>query len=186
MHAPARSACGGAPRTLRRQRDVDRGADRVPDIARERPGDVGRSSEACEVESGEIELDGLRLDQPWRIGGNGKRRDRHLRLARRVEPAHLVCGPQIDAAERQRAAESEQGTLRFALDRKQQSRIVPFRVLRGAAERRVGEISQLLPHATRGVSAPPAARAFPRSVRNPGRDDRCDRSSSHPRPSGRR
>jgi len=85
----------------------------------------------------------LRLAAPRsrRIRGDGKRRDRHLRLARRVEPAHLVRGPQIDAAERQGAAESEQGTLRLALDRKQQSGIAPFRIFRAAMFRKGEELT---------------------------------------------
>ena len=190
--AAPRSRAGGSSVTSTAR------ADRVPRVARERRGNVGAASEARQVESGEIELDRLRLDEPRRVGGHGERRDRHLRLARRGR-ARSARRRSTDRRRRTAARRRIRArALRRALDREQQPGVVAFRVRRGAAERRVARSSccaSSLARAfasarrrslTRADAARRAARASPRSARSRGRGDRCGRSSSRLPPSGRR
>ena len=87
----------------------------------------------------EIELQRLRFDDRRRVGWHAEFTDRDLRLAARIEPRDLVRGPQIDAAEGQRRAQSERFPLARASDRKEQCRIVAFGVVGWLAERRAVE-----------------------------------------------
>ncbi len=86
---------------------------------------------------------------------HGERAIGDLRLAGGVEPGQLVGGPQVDAAERQRGAESELRALRRALDREQERGIVAFGVRRRVAERRGVEVGHAATgHDTRRICAP--------------------------------
>ena len=207
-HVPGSSASGERPVRVRgRERDVDCRADGMREVARECRGHVGRPIETRQVEPGEIELHRLRLDEPRRIGGHGERRDRDLRLAVPVRASSArrpSTGRRPRRAARPRIREATRCVARSIGE--QEPGIVTLRVFRRASERRVAQVAPTLtalPSALRASgrfalgSAPsrschavdPGAEErelFLDPSRSPGRGDRCDRSSSRLRPSGRR
>ena len=184
-HSPASSACG----SVAKSRGSVSATPTAAPVARDRSRAIAARHLRCRRESRlvdrrQVELDRLRLDEPRRLRRHRERRDRDLRLARGVEPAKLVRGPEIDAAERQRGAEAQLGALRRALDREQEARVVALGVGRRVAERRGVEVARSA-HETRRI-ARPASRASPRCARSRDRGGRCGRWSSRLPPSARR
>src|SRR5690606_34381101 len=89
------------------------------------------------VEAVEIELERFRFDQVRRLGRYAEFADRHAGLATRIQPGQFVGIPDVDATERQGAAEAELLAFRCARDRKQQARLVVRTRTDALAERRV-------------------------------------------------